>query len=187
MNAGQILQPRHDSRRWPRYKVELPVRIVGFNGMLTNPVTGRASDISRAGMALYASLALKPGDQMQVQFPTSQPSRVNAVIRNRNGNCFGLEFLSQLPPDSEATDQLSNFPASVVSVLSKSRCLPQSCTPKSLDTALQRKQEELKQLQKEIEVLSVAILLLAEDENEICRMPLPGRLELDVKPWPQLS
>src|ERR1700693_3233844 len=88
------------TRRWPRHQVDLPVRIIALNGILTTPVPARGSEISRAGMALHAPVALHPGDLMQLQFPTSAPSPlVKAVVRNRTRECLGLEFLTQVPPD----------------------------------------------------------------------------------------
>lgn len=187
MEQMQALPPR-STRRWPRYQVDLPVRIIALNGVLTTPVMGRGSDISRAGMALDANVALNPGDLMQLQFPTTEPSRVNAVVRHRNGHRLGLEFLSQLPPDDEAKRQLgsSSAPASEVPP-KRPKARTVSCTPKGLFEGLRRKQEELCQLKKEIEVLSVAILLLAEDETEIRSLPIPPRMQLENRPWPMPS
>jgi hypothetical protein len=177
--------PQRSSRRWPRYQVNLPVRILGFNGVLTTPVTGRGTDISRAGMALTANVPLNPGDYMLLQFPTAEPSRVNAVVRYRSGSRFGLEFLSQLPPDDETKLNLKALPSPAASIAPAApEALTIPCTPKMLAASLRRKQEEMCQLQKEIEVLSVAILLLADDEKEICQLPMPRREELGPKPWP---
>ncbi len=158
------------TRRWTRHAVDLPVKIVAVNGILTTPIAARGTDISRAGMTLHAPVALSPGDQMQLQFPTTQPSRVNAVIRNRNGSRLGLEFLSQLPPDSAAPD---NAPLPYVR---RPGWKARSCmiSPQTLYATLHRKQEELTQLRKEIEVLSIAILLLAENENELRNLPTPA-------------
>lgn len=185
--SGDVLQSR-GTRRWPRYQVELPVRVTALNGVLTTPVTARGTAISRAGMALHGCVALNRGDLMELQFPIADPSRFNAVVRNRNGNCLGLEFISQLPPDTEAADQSRSLPGSVLVQPSKSRkSLPDSCTPQTLYAGLRRKQDEQKQLKKEIEVLSVAILLLAEDEKDLRKLPIPGRSELNIRPWPSQS
>jgi hypothetical protein len=181
--SGEV---RHvqNTRRWTRHHVSLPVRIIALNGILTTPVPARGSEISRAGMALHASVALKPGDLMQLQFPTSKPSRVNAVVRNRTGECLGLEFLSQLPPDDEAMDR-SMLPKSVLGGSPELRkTVRDSCNPQTLYAGLRRKQEELRQVQKEIEALNMAILLLADGEGEASRLSLPGRWELDTRPWP---
>ena len=173
------------TRRWPRYQIDLPVRIVALNGVLTTPVMARGSDISRAGMALDANVALNPGDLMQLQFPTAEPSRVNAIVRFRNGRRLGLEFLSQLPPDDEAKRQLMALSSPAPSrPATSATTMMVPCTPQALFEALRRKQEEFRQLQKEIELLSVAILLLAEDENEIGPLPVPARLQSQHRPWP---
>jgi hypothetical protein len=157
-----------NTRRWPRYQVDLPVRIVALNGILTTPVLGRGREISRAGMALQAAIALKPGDLMQLQFPTSAPSRVTAVVRNRTGDCLGLEFLTQLPPDDRATGSSTSLPGPALGGLSESgESVRNSCNPQALFAGLRRKQGELRQVQREIEALHMAILLLADDDNEL--------------------
>src|ERR1700739_488379 len=112
---GEV-RPAQNTRRWPRHRVDLPVRIIALNGVLTTPVPARGSEISRAGMALHAPVDFKPGDRMQLQFPTSTPSRVTAVVRNRTGECLGLEFLTQLPPDNEAGDRSACVRSSVLAV-----------------------------------------------------------------------
>lgn len=173
-------------RRWPRYEIDLPVRIVALNGVLTTPVNGRGHEISRAGMALQASVAVDPGDMMQLQFPTSEPSRVLAIVRNRSGNRMGLEFLSQLPPDEETkhrTKFLSAAPP--VRAMAGGKAVGKSCTPETLSARLQRKREEQKRLEKEIEALQLAITLLSE--NEIDSVLMPARAGFDVRPWPLQS
>ena len=180
--SGNALQSL-GTRRWPRYQVELPVRVTARNGVLTTPVTARGSAISRAGMALHGCVALNPGDLMELQFPIAEPSRFNAVVRNRNGNCLGLEFVSQLLPDTNAAaDQSRSLPGSVLEPSKSRKSLPDSCTPQTLYAGLRRKQDELKQLKKEIEVLSVAILLLAEDEKDLGKLHIPGQWELNIRP-----
>ena len=176
------------TRRWQRHQVDLPVRIVAVNEILTTPILGRGSEISRAGMALHTSVDLQPGDLMQLQFPTSSPSRVRAVVRNRSGQCLGLEFLSQLPPDNEEKERPRRPSGSVPGgsfKLRKSR--PDSYTPQTLYAGLYRKREELRQVQREIEALNMAILLLAEDEKESSSLSVPGRPEPDTRPWPRPS
>jgi hypothetical protein len=173
-------------RRWPRYEIDLPVRIIALNGVLTTPVNARGHEISRAGMALQAVVAVEPGDMMQLQFPTSEPSRVLAIVRNRTGNRMGLEFLSQLPPDDETKHRTKFLSAAApVHAIAARSTMGQSCTPETLSARLQRKREEQKQLEKEIEVLQLAITLLAEDEKDA--VPMPARAGVDVRPWPLQS
>ena len=159
-----------NTRRWPRFQVKLPVRIVAINGILTTPVVGRGGEISRAGMALRAPIALNPGDSMQLQFPTTNPSRVTAVVRNRVGDQLGLEFLTQLPPDDQAR--------SVSTALVPARKFASvACSPRSVFEGLRRKQEERRQVQREIEALKMAILLLADSEGEMSRLSALVRRE----------
>lgn len=182
-----------NTRRWPRYPVDLPVRIVAINGILTTPISARGSEISRAGMAVCATTALRPGDLTQLQFPISGPSRVTAVVRNRNGDCLGLEFLTQLPPDSEAMEDADADVLLTDPVPDGSPELPQStlrqstrasCAPQTLYAGLQRKRQEMKQIQREIEALEIAIPLLADDERS-SRLSPPGRPQTDARPWPK--
>ena len=156
-----MLSSSLNTRRWPRHRVDLPVRIVIPNGLLTSTVAGRATEISGSGMALHSTLGLKPGDLMQVEFPTSNPSGVMAVVRNHKDDCFGVEFLKQLP----SRDQ----------TLKSNR----SCDPKTLFAGLRRKKLEIMQVQREIEALSLAIPLLADDKRECAESSLPHGSELD--------
>jgi hypothetical protein len=89
-----------NTRRWQRHPVQLPVRIITASDVSEIAIPGLTTEISRGGMALYGGVPLQPGDLMQVEFATSDRVRVAASIRDRNGYCFGLEFLGLLPSDS---------------------------------------------------------------------------------------
>jgi hypothetical protein len=89
-----------NTRRWQRHQVKLPVRIITANDISEITVPGLTTEISQGGMALYGGVPLQPGDLMEVEFQTSNRLRVAASVRDRNGYCFGLEFLGLLPSDS---------------------------------------------------------------------------------------
>jgi hypothetical protein len=94
-----------NTRRWPRHQVKLPVRIITPNDASEIVVPGLTTEISRGGMALYGGVPLQPGDLMEVEFQTFNRLRVAASVRDRNGYCFGLEFLGLMPnEDQEDTD-----------------------------------------------------------------------------------
>jgi hypothetical protein len=84
-------------RRWPRVPVDLPVRVVTAKGFSSTVVPGRGTEISEGGMVLYAGILLNPGDLLEVEFDTPTQSRMTAIVRSRNGFCFGLEFIAPLP------------------------------------------------------------------------------------------
>ena len=95
-----------NTRIWPRYQVRLPVLISPECDSSKVPVPGLACEISQRGMALYGGIDLQPGDLMEVQFQNSAKLRVAAIIRNRAGFCFGLEFLDEMPGPETMTDML---------------------------------------------------------------------------------
>jgi hypothetical protein len=61
-----------------------------------------------------------------------------------------------------------------------------SCTPQTLYDGLRRKQEQQRQVEKEIEALRLAIALLADDDKNLCGV-MPPRRPMDVRPWPLQS
>jgi hypothetical protein len=96
MMIGNVLSPEN-TRRWPRLPVDMPVRVVTSKGFSTTVVEGRGTEMSEGGMVLYAGILLNPGDLLEIEFDTPTPSRMPAIVRSRNGFCFGLEFITPLP------------------------------------------------------------------------------------------
>jgi len=86
-----------NTRRWDRLPVDLPVRVMTSRGFSTTVVPGRGTEMSEGGMVLYAGILLNPGDLLELEFDAPYHSRVSAIVRSRNGFCFGLEFISPLP------------------------------------------------------------------------------------------
>ena len=83
-----------NTRRWPRYHVNLPVFIAPDPTTTNIVVPGLVCELSRSGMEVYGGVDLQPGDMMEVEFQTSGKIRVAGIIRYRSGFCFGLEFCS---------------------------------------------------------------------------------------------
>jgi hypothetical protein len=104
-SPSEMMPTPLNTRRWPRHQVVLTVRIVALNRCPTTPALARGSAIGRAGMALHARVAGSLGDLLQLQFPTSPPTGITAVIRNRTGDYLGVEFLAHPPVPSEETDR----------------------------------------------------------------------------------
>lgn len=86
-----------NTRRWDRMPVDLPVRVVTSKGFSTTVVEGRGTEMSQGGMVLYAGILLNPGDLLEIEIDTPTPSRIPAIVRSKNGFCFGLEFITPLP------------------------------------------------------------------------------------------
>jgi len=86
-----------NTRRWDRLPVDLPVRVVTSKGFSTTVVLGGGTELIEGGMVLYAGILLNPGDLLEIEFDTPVHSRMTAIVRSRNGFCFGLEFITPLP------------------------------------------------------------------------------------------
>lgn len=89
-------------------------------------------------MTLYAGVPLKPGDQMELEFQTPGGARVAAVVRNRTGYCFGLEFLTPLGAESPRPTTVRKAPAAEGG---------------DVRAVLRRKEVEMERLRKEIAAL----------------------------------
>ena len=127
-----------NTRRWPRHPVELPVLVFPRGGDSKLTVQGRGIEMSEGGMTLYAGVPLKPGDLMDIEFQTPGGARISAVVRNRTGYCFGLEFLT--PLSAEGTQ-----PAV--------RKAPPAEEGPDVKQVLKRKEVEIQRLRKEIDTL----------------------------------
>jgi hypothetical protein len=86
-----------NTRRWDRLPVDMPVKVVTSKGFSTTTVMGRGTELSEGGMVLYAGILLNPGDLLEIEFDMPIHSRLPAIVRSRNGFCFGLEFITPLP------------------------------------------------------------------------------------------
>src|ERR1700757_1364972 len=122
------MSPPENTRRWPRHPVELAVLVVPRGGDSKFAIPGRGIEISEGGVTLYAGLALKPGDFMDLEFETPGHTRVSAIVRSRTGYCFGLEFLTPL-----GTDNPTASPKAPV---------PPASNHRDLRSVLQRKEKE---------------------------------------------
>jgi PilZ domain len=77
--------------------IDMPVKVVTSKGFSSTTVEGRGTELSQGGMELYAGILLDPGDMLEIEFEMPTPSRMTAIVRSRNGFCFGLEFITPLP------------------------------------------------------------------------------------------
>lgn len=91
-------------RRWARYRIDVRVKIVTKHHGVGTATFGRGTDISEGGMSAYISMEINVGRQveMELTLPYSQQSlKVHALVRNRRGFCYGLEFVDLAPPERE--------------------------------------------------------------------------------------
>jgi hypothetical protein len=86
------------ARRWPRYHLDVPIRVIVHWPGKTSVIVGRGNELNEGGMALTAGVELKPGDQAEIEFTppySGTPIRIRGLVRNRKGYRYGMEFLAE--------------------------------------------------------------------------------------------
>jgi len=109
--AAEVVMPQQGyarMRRWPRYRINVPVRLVVQRPDKTVIVSGRGMELNEGGMALFAGVELKPGQRVEIEFtpPYGQPLRVRSTVRNRSGYSYGTEFLLLNREDKQQAEQI---------------------------------------------------------------------------------
>lgn len=98
-------------RKWQRFAVDMSVAVRMTTQGPTRAVAceGHGTDISVGGLAVTAGIDLPVGAQVGVEFtlPNSGQSLMfRCFVRNRAGNCYGLEFITENDDDYSKTGQL---------------------------------------------------------------------------------
>ncbi|MBZ5598100.1 MAG: PilZ domain-containing protein [Acidobacteriia bacterium] len=100
------------TRRWRRYKLDVPVRVIVHTPDKTKLYDGRGNELSEGGMAVTAGAELKPGGEIAVEFTPAYsggPIRVRGTVRNRTGYRYGVEFLVETAEESEQVERLKQM------------------------------------------------------------------------------
>ncbi|MBV8207399.1 MAG: PilZ domain-containing protein [Acidobacteria bacterium] len=95
-------------RRWTRYDLDVPIRVIAKMPAKVKIVSGRGRDISEGGMLVFAGIELRVDEIVEVEFtpPFGGPLRVSASVRNRSGYYYGLEFLCDTEESRTAAKRL---------------------------------------------------------------------------------
>src|SRR5215467_1670260 len=95
-------------RRWQRYRLNIPIRLIYTRDGLTKIMSGRGNDMSEGGVLVFAGLELKTGDEVQIEFTppfSAGPVRAKGIVRHRRGYNYGIEFLLENDTDREQTER----------------------------------------------------------------------------------
>jgi hypothetical protein len=96
-------------RQWPRYKIDVPVRLIAQRPTKVAVAHGRGRELGRGGMAVFAGIEVSIDEQVEVEFTppyAGQPIRVRGFVRNRNGYTYGIEFIADNDMDYKNVGQL---------------------------------------------------------------------------------
>lgn len=105
MNFGMSMpDPNHSpSRRWPRLRFDIPLRVVARKASNIAIVQGRGDELNAGGMALSAPIELGEGEVVSVEFiPPNSATTISVRCRvcGRSGDRYGLEFLTETNDDN---------------------------------------------------------------------------------------
>lgn len=98
-------------RRWQRLRLDVPVCLILEKPDKVHFLCARFKDVSQDGVAIFVGAELAIDSEVQLEFtPFSDrgPLRVGAVVRNRRGYVYGLEFL---PKDAKEVAALQALKA----------------------------------------------------------------------------
>jgi hypothetical protein len=91
------------TRRYRRFKLDVPVRVIVQTEDKTRYIDGRGNELNEGGLAVSVGAEIELDDKVEIEFtsPYGQPIRARAVVRNRTGYRYGLEFLNETPEDCD--------------------------------------------------------------------------------------
>jgi hypothetical protein len=95
-------------RRWQRYRLNVPIRLIYTHEGTSKIVSGRGNDMSEGGVLVFAGLELKAGDAVLIEFTppySAGPVRAKGIVRHRRGYNYGVEFVQETDADKEQTER----------------------------------------------------------------------------------
>jgi hypothetical protein len=102
-------RPVTGTRRWQRYPLDVPIRVIVDTPGKTKLFDGRGNELSEGGMAVTAGAELSLGREVAIEFTppyTCVPIRVRGTVRNRSGYRYGVEFLTESVAECEQVNRL---------------------------------------------------------------------------------
>lgn len=110
-------QPKEDfvaKRHWPRFSVDMPVQLTVKTQGPTKILTwqGQGSDISCGGLAVTVEGNLPIGSQIRVEFAppnSTHPMSFRCFVRNREGQRYGIEFITENDDDYARAAELQSL------------------------------------------------------------------------------
>jgi|SRR5579884_3977978 PilZ domain len=105
-------QERAVFRRWQRYRLNVPIRLIYTNEGTSKIMSGRGNDVSEGGVLVFAGMELKAGDEVAIEFTppfAAGPVRAKGIVRHRRGYNYGIEFLEETAADKEHTERFRSL------------------------------------------------------------------------------
>jgi hypothetical protein len=96
-------------RRWPRYKLNVPVRVISQKDGKSVITPSRGNELNGGGLSIFAGVELAEGDDVELEFTppySGDPIRVRCIVRNRREYSYGLEFHLDTEEDMERVSMI---------------------------------------------------------------------------------
>lgn len=96
-------------RRRQRLRLNVPLCLIVGSPNKVLLINARLRDLSDEGMAIFAGIELAIDTEIQIEFtpPSNKgPFRVRAVVRNRRGYVYGVEFIPRDGKEEQALQTL---------------------------------------------------------------------------------
>ncbi len=96
-------------RRWPRYRLDIPVRLIVNKGNNVAIVQGRGNELNEGGLTLFAGIELLPDEHLSVEFTppyAGGPIRARCIVKNREHYRYGVEFLLEDDQDHQNAERI---------------------------------------------------------------------------------
>lgn len=96
-------------RRWPRFKLDVPIRLIAPKRDKVLIVQGRGNELNEGGMTVFGGMELVVEEIVAIEFTppySGQPIRVRASVVDREGYNYGVAFLLQTEDDLDNVGQL---------------------------------------------------------------------------------
>ncbi len=95
MDSSQTQSQFDPKRRWPRYHFNVPVRLMFPRSGKMRIASATGKELNGGGVGVSTHVDMQLGDEVMLEFATpflGLPIRVRAIVRDRSGHHFGLEF-----------------------------------------------------------------------------------------------
>lgn len=87
---------REWKRRYPRYRIDLPLKATVLGPQGYYEVHGRSGDLGEGGLGAIFVSEIPQGEviALEMQLPSAGQLRVRGIVRYRKGLLHGMEFLA---------------------------------------------------------------------------------------------
>ncbi|HEY1262951.1 MAG TPA: PilZ domain-containing protein [Terriglobales bacterium] len=92
-------------RRFPRFQLDVRVLVYVFRKGVNHTIWGRSAMLGQEGIGCTLTGELEVGEVVGLEFPvplSSNPVKLRAIVRYKNGFQYGFEFLAVDPVQRQA-------------------------------------------------------------------------------------